>query len=106
MNPTTMALLNAGLWIVIVMLAFMLQVLPFLLVLVLLSISFGISSTVALVMIPAVLFAMLFGACWYASVRIRQRLPAPLPVYRSDPSRPEDSPLMDSLARYRRYRMH
>ena len=84
MSPTVMSLLNVALWLVIVMLAFFLQVMPFLLVLLLLSISFGLSSAASLVMIPTVLFGMLALACWYASVRVRRRLPAPLPVYRTD----------------------
>ena len=107
MNPTMMNVLNAGLWIVIVMLAFVLQVLPFLLVLLLLSISFGLSSAVSLVMIPTVLFGMLVAACWYASVRVRRRLPAPLPVYRMDDAPdPERGVAACMLPHLRRYRMH
>jgi hypothetical protein len=83
MNPTLMAVLNIGLWMTIVLLAFFMQVMPFLLVLVLLSLSFGISSATALILIPTVLFGMLVLACWYASVRTRRRLPKPLPVYRT-----------------------
>lgn len=107
MNPTVMSLLNAALWMVIVTLAFGLQVLPFLLVLLLLSISFGLSSAVALVLIPAVLFAMLVAACWYASVRVRRRLPAPLPVYRLDDAPDHERGLATCmLPHLRRYRMH
>jgi hypothetical protein len=84
MNATTLSLLNAGLWIVIVILAFVMQVMPFLLVLTLVNISFGVSSSVALVLIPVVLFGMLTVACVYASRRTRGKLPAPLPVYRMD----------------------
>lgn len=84
MNSAAMNFLNAGLWILIVFLAFFMQVMPFLLVLTLINISFGVSSEIALILIPAVLFAMLVGACIYASSRKRNRLPAPLPVYRTD----------------------
>lgn len=107
MNPTMMSLLNAALWIVIVMLAFFLQVMPFLLVLLLLSISFGLSSAVSLVMIPTVLFGMLALACWYASVRVRRRLPAPLPVYRADQKPDYERGLATCMwPHLRRYRMH
>jgi hypothetical protein len=40
-----------------------------------------------LALIPVVLFAMLIGACIYASGRARNRLPSPLPVYRTDYTR-------------------
>jgi hypothetical protein len=84
MNSTVMSILNAGLWMLIVFFAFFMQVMPFLLVLTLICISFGVSSEVALVLIPIVLFAMLIGGCIYASKRVRNKLPAPLPVYRTD----------------------
>lgn len=107
MNPTMMTVLNAGLWLTIVLLAFLLQVLPFLLVLLLLSISFGLSSTVSLVLIPTVLFGMLVAACWYASVRSRRRLPAPLPVYRTDQQPDHERGLVACMLPHsRRYRMH
>ena len=84
MNSIVMNILNLGLWVTIVLLAFILQVMPFLLVLTLINISFGLSSEVALILIPAVLFAMLVAACIYASSRSRNKLPGPLPVYRTD----------------------
>ena len=84
MNITIMGLLTMALWIVIVLLAFFMQVMPFLLVLTLINISFGVSSSVALFLIPTVLFGMLITACVYASARTRKKLPAPLPVYRTD----------------------
>ena len=83
MSLTVMNFLNVGLWVTIVLLAFFMQVMPFLLVLTLINISFGVSSEVALILIPAVLFSMLVAACIYASSRSRNKLPAPLPVYRT-----------------------
>ncbi|MGB0553988.1 MAG: hypothetical protein ACPGQV_15705 [Alphaproteobacteria bacterium] len=106
MNSTTVNLLNAGLWILIVFLAFFMQVMPFLLVLTLINISFGVSSEVALILIPVVLFGMLVGGCVYASGRARNKLPAPLPVYRTD-SVPEGLKGLATcmLPHSRRYRM-
>lgn len=84
MNITIMGLLTTAIWIGVVLLAFFMQVMPFLLVLTLINISFGVSSSVALFLIPTVLFGMLITACVYASARTRNKLPAPLPVYRTD----------------------
>ena len=84
LSKPMMTLLNAGLWVTIVLLAFCMQVMPFLLVLTLVNISFGVSSAVALILIPVVLFGMLIIACVYASGRTRRKMPAPLPVYRTD----------------------
>tara|TARA_B100000676_G_scaffold293780_1_gene330944 strand:- start:2758 stop:3075 length:318 start_codon:yes stop_codon:yes gene_type:complete len=84
MNLTIGCLVNMLVLVVIVLLAFLMQVMPFLLVLTLINISFGISSSLALIVIPAVLFAMLITACIYAGVRARNKLPMPLPVYRTD----------------------
>ena len=84
MNLTIGGLINLVVLVVIVLLAFLMQVMPFLLVLTLINISFGVSSEVALVLIPAVLFAIFISVCFYVSVRTRKRLPGPLPVYRTD----------------------
>ncbi len=106
MNSTAMSILNAGLWMLIVFLAFFMQVMPFLLVLTLINISFGVSSEVALVLIPAVLFAMLIGACIFASGRARNKLPAPLPVYRTNDTPDAWKGLVTCMLPHsRRYRM-
>ena len=84
MNFTISGLINLVVLLVIVFLAFFMQVMPFLLVLTLIIISFGISSSLALFVIPIVLFAMLIAACVYAAARSRNKLPAPLPGYRTD----------------------
>ena len=84
MNFTISGLINLVVLLVIVFLAFFMQVMPFLLVLTLINISFGISSSLALFVIPIVLFAMLIAACVYAAARSLNKLPAPLPVYRTD----------------------
>lgn len=83
MKLTVISFLNVGIWLTIVLLAFFMQVMPFLLVLTLINISFGVSSEVALVIIPTFLFGILLAACIYASARNRKRKPAPLPLYRT-----------------------
>ena len=106
MNSTAMSILNAGLWMLIVFLAFSMQVMPFLLVLTLINISFGVSSEIALYLIPTALFAMLIGACVFASSRARNRLPAPLPVYRTDNTSDGLKGLVTCMLPHsRRYRM-
>lgn len=71
--------LQAGLWVVILLFAFFMQVVPFLLVLTMLNLAIGVSSGVALVLIPAAAFGMLSVACWVATKRTRNLLPDPLP---------------------------
>ena len=73
------AALQAGLWVVILLFAFFMQVVPFLLVLTMLNLAIGISSGTALIVIPASAFAMLSVACWIATRRTRNLLPEPLP---------------------------
>ena len=89
MNLTIGGLINLVVLVVIVLLAFLMQVMPFLLVLTLINISFGVSSSLALFVIPIALFAMLIAACVYAAARTREKLPAPLPVYRADHYEPK-----------------
>ncbi|MPY75371.1 MAG: hypothetical protein GEU87_14045 [Alphaproteobacteria bacterium] len=72
-------LLQVGLWIIILVFAFFMQVIPFLLVLTMFNLAVGISSGVALILIPAVAFGMLSLACWVATRRTRNILPDPLP---------------------------
>ena len=66
-------------WITILIFAFFMQVVPFLLVLTMLNLAIGISSGTALILVPAVAFAMLSFACWIATRRTRNMLPDPLP---------------------------
>lgn len=107
MNLTVVNVLKAVLWLAIVFLAFVMQVFPFLLVLTLINISFGVSSEVILILIPVVLFAMLFAGCFFASVRTRKRPPGRLHVYRSN-ERPDPwrGLVTCLLPHSRTYRMH
>lgn len=82
--PILMNVLHVGLWIIIVLFAFFMQVMPFFLVLILINLSFGISSEIALVVMPAVLFTMLILACVYASIRSKRRVSNPISVYRNN----------------------
>ncbi len=65
------SLAQFGMWSLIVVLAFVMQVAPFLLILTMINIAFGISSAAALILIPAMLFAMLIAACTIAARRRR-----------------------------------
>lgn len=67
------------LWVAILVIAFFMQVVPFLLVLTMLNLAIGITSGAALVLVPVAAFAMLSFACWIATRRTRNMLPEPLP---------------------------
>lgn len=71
--------LQVGLWILILLFAFFMQVVPFLLVLTMFNLAVGITSGVALIVIPVAVFGMLSVACWIATKRTRNLLPEPLP---------------------------
>ena len=71
--------LQVVLWFVILIIAFFMQVVPFLLVLTMLNLAVGITSGTALILVPAAAFAMLSFACWIATRRTRNILPDPLP---------------------------
>jgi hypothetical protein len=73
------AVLQVSLWVAIVLFAFFMQVMPFLLVLTMLNLAVGVTSGAALILIPAAAFCMLFIACWIATKRTRNMLPDPLP---------------------------
>ena len=64
--------LQTGFFIGIVALAFIMQVVPFLLVMTMLSMAFGITSGVMLVIIPITVFGMFGVACWFAETRRRK----------------------------------
>jgi hypothetical protein len=70
--------LHAGLWLTVLVIAFFMQVIPFLLVLTMLNLAVGITSGAALIIIPAVAFGMLSFACWIATRRTKNLLPPPL----------------------------
>lgn len=72
LTRTVPKLLQLGLWIAILAIAFFMQVVPFLLVLTMFNLAVGITSGVALILIPAVAFGMLFLACWIATRQTRK----------------------------------
>lgn len=71
-------ILHAGLWLTVLMIAFFMQVIPFLLVLTMLNLAVGITSGAALIIIPAAAFGMLSFACWIATRRTKNLLPPPM----------------------------
>lgn len=81
MNHSVAAMAEAGIWIVIVVLALIMQVMPLLLILTLFNMAVGISSTAMLVIIPIALFGMIFVACSIAEKRRKAKLPAPRPIF-------------------------
>jgi len=66
-------LLQLGLWTIIVVFAFLMQVLPFLLVMTMFNLAIGVESGATLVVIPVVAFGMFFFACWLATRHTRRR---------------------------------
>jgi hypothetical protein len=64
---TVSKVLQFGLWMMIVAIAFFMQVVPFLLVLTMFNLAIGVTSGAALILIPVVAFGMFFFACWIAS---------------------------------------
>ena len=68
-----------ALWVAVVIIAFFMQIVPFLLILTMFNLAVGIKSGTALVIVPAAAFGMLAVACWIATRRTRNLLPDPLP---------------------------
>lgn len=77
-NFSTIA--QVGLWILVVVVALIMQVVPLLLVLTIFNMAIGVSSSTMLVVIPAVLFGSIVIACCIAERRRRSQLPVPLPT--------------------------
>lgn len=74
------AIAQASVWVLIVVLALFMQVMPLLLILTLFNIAVGVSSTAMLIIIPAALLGMLVVACNVAERRRKRMLPAPRPA--------------------------
>jgi hypothetical protein len=81
---------QASLWVIIVVFALIMQVMPLLLILTLFNIAIGVSSTAMLIIIPVSLFGMLLVACSVAERRRRRMLPKPLPI-RADRPHPDEA---------------
>jgi hypothetical protein len=90
MHNSVSAVAQASMWIMIVVLALIMQVMPLLLILTLFNIAVGISSTMVLIIIPIALFGMLIVACSVAEQRRKRFLPPPLPV-RADRPHPDEA---------------
>lgn len=73
------AVAQAGLWVMVVVFALIMQVIPLLLILTLFNMAIGISSTTMLIVIPLALFGSIFVACGIAERRRRALLPSPQP---------------------------
>lgn len=84
------AVAQACMWVVIVVFALIMQVMPLLLILTLFNIAVGVSSTAMLIVIPVALFGMLLVACNVAERRRKRMLPAPLPA-RADRPHPDEA---------------
>ncbi len=90
MDHSVSVVAQAVMWIVIVIFALIMQVMPLLLILTLFNIAVGVSSTAMLIIIPVSLFGTLLVACSVAERRRRRMLPAPLPV-RTDRPHPDEA---------------
>jgi len=101
MDHSVSAVAQASMWIVIVVFALIMQVMPLLLILTLFNIAIGVSSTAMLIIIPAALFGMLIVACSAAEKSRKAKLPPPLPP-RMDHPHP-DSTMRHTAARVMPY---
>jgi hypothetical protein len=79
MNHSVSAIAQAVIWIMIVIFALLMQVMPLLLILTMFNIAIGVSSTAMLIIIPTALMVMLIVACSVAEKRRKAKLPPPLP---------------------------
>jgi len=72
MKRKTLDVVQVVFWVAVLCMAFVMQVIPFLLILTMINIAVGISSTTMLVLLPAGHFGILFSAC-YLTERHRKR---------------------------------
>lgn len=63
MNQRAFSILQIAFWAAVVLFAFAMQVIPFLLILTMINIAFGVSSTAMLLIIPTALFGMIISTC-------------------------------------------
>ena len=74
------SILHTAFWVVVIILAFVMQVLPLLLILTLFNMAVGVSSGVVLIAIPIALFGTLLLAFSFAEKRRRKWRPSPVRV--------------------------
>ena len=72
MRYAQLGLLRSGLGTGILVVALFFQMLPFMLLLVVISHALGVSGGVMLIIIPVCFFAMVFASCWLAAKRAQQ----------------------------------
>ncbi|PPR22166.1 MAG: hypothetical protein CFH40_01407 [Alphaproteobacteria bacterium MarineAlpha10_Bin3] len=73
-------ILHAAIWVVVIILAFVMQVMPLLLILTLFNMALGISSAAALIAVPIALLGTLLLAFSLAERRRRKWRPSPVRV--------------------------
>ena len=73
-------IVHAAIWLVVIILAFVMQVMPLLLILTLFNMAVGISSAAALIAVPVALLGMLLIAFSFAERRRRNGCPSPIRV--------------------------
>ncbi len=71
---------HATIWVLVITLAFVMQVFPLLLILTMFNMAIGISSAAALIAVPVALFGTLLLACAYAERQRRKWRPSPVPA--------------------------
>ena len=101
MNHSVSAVAQASMWIVIVVFALIMQVMPLLLILTLFNIAIGVSSIAMLIINPAALFGMLAVAFSAAEKSRKAKLPPPQPPRMGHPL--PDSAMRHTAARLMPY---
>ncbi len=74
------SIVHAALWVLVIILAFVMQVFPLLLILTMLNMAIGISSNAVLIAIPAAILGTLVLAFIFAARRRREWRPSPVRV--------------------------
>ncbi|GEM_PF-2603272 len=70
--------LYAGIWMMIILMAFVMQVIPLLLIITMINMSLGVTSPVALIALPAALFGAIVLVCMKAERRRKAWRPVPV----------------------------
>ncbi len=73
-------IVSAAIWVVVIILAFVMQVIPLLLILTMFNMAVGISSGAVLIAVPAALLGTLLLAFGYAERQRRKWRPSPVRV--------------------------
>lgn len=103
MRHTPFGLLRSGLGTSILVVALCFQMLPFLLLLVVMTHALGVTGGELLIIIPVFFFVMVFAACWLASKRTRRGPARPPPRVRRTARKPVANQDMLLKTRAERY---